>query len=362
MIHMDEEESDLIEDLKTAIVSLLGGGASLALKLIETSDSLEQLLTDACKQHCNRSVAKLSLCLLVLLLDYWKTHMKGRDLPSSVLQYFAVSEDYLMLSPAPVSPSSGNLLRKFTDALHKQEKQRPKTFFSFIPNQKINNERRLYVVTRDDVKRIASSGGWDKLPDPHHCSIWIKLPHWFVDTRAQFDFILGSDSSKQIQVAPASDPKKLDKLPLLHALQSETPVESRNQIGMALGSNKPRDHVEALESPQGSVLPTTNKNFIAFTQLFEEDLPPKASISIKPPPTAASTSVGAKTPADVQATHQPVKQHSKEWNSGTTPTYHVEDSLFLKTTADNLRNPFGRNESGFANIQGRKFRPRTQNS
>lgn len=142
------------------------------INLLRDEGVLFEVLSNLSYKGTPQLIVKLSFCIVLLLVNEWKRRASNKDLLPMFYNHFKVTGRFIHfaytkpLAQPDLEVYSENLLEQSADASH---------LLLFVPDKFIK-EKRLYRITREDIARINNSRSWQKLPDPHNCQSWIKLP------------------------------------------------------------------------------------------------------------------------------------------------------------------------------------------
>lgn len=167
------DSDDAEKDLQKLINRLLDKTErDLGEKLLQDEASMFRIVSSLNDKDSSQLVVKLSFCALVLLINEWKREAYEWDLPPFLYNYFKIVDKYIYFTYSP--DLKDDIFEVYRGALFEQAREE-ENILLFVPEKYIQ-ERRLYKIRAQDIKRIADSHAWQKLPDPHLCKSWIKLP------------------------------------------------------------------------------------------------------------------------------------------------------------------------------------------
>lgn len=258
--------------LQKAIVSILGGESTLPKNLLQSEKILYKLLENLSSSNTPKEVLKLNFCLVTLILQYWKASSKSKDLPQLAYNYFEVVDCYICFSK-----DRDLCLRKtykeYKKALDQNAAKSPAPIYSFIPMTETKGEKRLYRVLEADVDRIAKAGNWEKLPNPQHCTCWIRLPSNFTElhrnspSNKKFsrDLIECSNldpcsSSRQQLLERSSSPTQPSRKRGLSIKENETSESKSSLFKTSSSKSSAKDPQSPLEQPGKSLKTSSFKN------------------------------------------------------------------------------------------------------
>lgn len=169
-------------------------------RLLGEETTLFEILSNLSSKGISQLVVKLSFCIIILLVSEWKKRGKPQDLPTVFFNYFKVTGKFIHF--AYTKEIDEHDLEIYCEPLLEQSADSSHLLL-FVPDKFIK-EKRLYKITKEDIERIKNSGKWSKLPDPHNCQSWIKLPSNFNQLRGIGDnkkfnkeFLSGFDPTEE---------------------------------------------------------------------------------------------------------------------------------------------------------------------
>ena len=161
------------KDVQRLITKLLErSDPGFGTALLQNESEIFKIVSNLNDRESTQLLVKVSFCLLVLLIDEWKHEESEWDLPPFLYNYFKIVDKYIYFSYS--SDVKEDVFEIYKGALLEQSRE-DENILLFVP-EKFIQERRLYKIRHQDVKRISDSQAWQKLPDPHLCKSWIKLP------------------------------------------------------------------------------------------------------------------------------------------------------------------------------------------
>lgn len=167
------DSSNAEKELQGLIIRLLGSTEpDLGEKLLLDEAAMFRIASSMNDRDSSQLLVKLSFCVLVLLIDEWKQRGYQWDLLPFLYNYFKIIDKYIFFSYS--NDQREELFEVYRGALLDMSKEE-ENILLFVP-EKFIQDKRLYKIRKEDIKRIAVSQAWQKLPDPHMCKCWIKLP------------------------------------------------------------------------------------------------------------------------------------------------------------------------------------------
>lgn len=152
-----------------------------AFNLMNNEPFLFQILENI--YEADQPLNRISLCLVLLLIDYWKERKYNQDLPKIFHNYITITDKCIYFNR---SYSSSN--ENFNDArsaIDMQSSQPSKPLAFFSPKDQVG-EKRLYRIMREDVIRLAKNESWNKIPSIKECHLWIKLPDGYFSLKSTY--------------------------------------------------------------------------------------------------------------------------------------------------------------------------------
>ena len=147
-------------------------GTVYPLDFLTNESMLFEILSNLSSKGISQTSLKLSFCVVFLLISEWKKSSSNKDLLPVFYNFFKVTGKYIYFTYANLPKEQD--LEVYPDSLIEQYGN-SNHLLLFVPDKFIK-DKRLYRITYDDITRISQSKSWHKLPDPHNCQSWIKLP------------------------------------------------------------------------------------------------------------------------------------------------------------------------------------------
>lgn len=162
--------------LKNLAIQLLQSDSpDFGLTILGDEASIFQIASNLTDKESSQLKIRLSFCVLILLISDWKTKLCNWDLPQFLYNYFKVVSGFIYFSST--NDGKDQIFEKYGPGLEELSKDKDNLLL-FVP-EKFLKEKRLYRIRRSDLARISTSDTWSKLPDPHNCKSWIKLPQHY---------------------------------------------------------------------------------------------------------------------------------------------------------------------------------------
>jgi len=160
------------DGLKEGLKLLVGDGAARECeRIVEDEASVFNLISTVQDGHAKPVMRKMSFCVILMILDYWKTAPNQAFLEMILNQFKLV--DRFLYSCAGHDQEAREIFNNSRDELETRGKSQG-VLALFIPNKYLQ-EKRLYSISKSDAERLISTGQWDKLIDPMVCQCWIRL-------------------------------------------------------------------------------------------------------------------------------------------------------------------------------------------
>lgn len=161
------------DDLKSLIVKLLQSSvADYSMNLLRDESAMFQIASHLSDADSSQLTVRLSFCAVVLLIAAWKQKACDWDLHQCLYNYFTVVNGFVCFSST--KEDNEQVFKKYAENLEDQSRCL-ENLLLFVPN-KFLRDKRLYRIQRTDLERIVGTEAWSKLPHPHYCKSWIKLP------------------------------------------------------------------------------------------------------------------------------------------------------------------------------------------
>lgn len=224
-----------------------------AIKILKDEITMFEILSNLSYKGVPQLKVKLSFCIIILLVDHWKRLATIQDLPPMFYNYFNVTGKFIYFT---YNKSSCNKqLEIYSESLLEQSADNSQLLL-FVPDKFIN-EKRLYRITLSDIERISCSRSWSKLPDPHNCQSWIKLPlHFNISGKTESSNRLSNDLICRAETRQESVAKKLifrnnssSRKPTVKSDTQKTSIFKRQVDHENAGGTKSTTH----SSPSGGI-------------------------------------------------------------------------------------------------------------